>query len=58
MKMRKKHSAWFKVDLDTRQGCSLSPWLFNLFVNTIVKEARGFHGKSDIRGERGCPAIC
>ena len=58
VKMRKKHSEWFTVDQGTRQGCSLSPWVFNLFVDTIVKEARGFPGKSDIRRECGCPAIC
>ena len=58
VKMWKKHPEWFKVDQGTRQSCSLSPWLFYLFVDTIVKEARGFHGKSDIRGECGCPATC
>ena len=40
MKVREKHSEWFKVDLGVRQGCTLSPWLFSVFLDTIVKEAR------------------
>ena len=51
VKVGEKHSEWFTVDQDTRQGCSLSPWLFNVFVDTIVKEAKGLCGKSDIRDE-------
>ena len=34
-----------------RQGFSLSPWLFNVFLDTIVTEARRLHGKSDFREE-------
>ena len=34
-----------------RQGCSLSHWLFNVFLDTIVTEARRLHGKSDFRKE-------
>ena len=49
VKTGKKHSEWFKVDQGMRQGCSLSPWLFNVFLDTIMKEARGLHEKNDIR---------
>ena len=48
---REKQSKWFKVDQGMRQGCSLSPWLFNVFLDTIVIDARGLHGKSDFREE-------
>ena len=40
VKVGEKQSEWFNVDQGVRQGCTLSPWLFNVFLNTIVKEAR------------------
>ena len=30
----------FDVQKGVRQGCTLSPWLFNVFVDEVVKEAR------------------
>ena len=30
VKVEEKHSKWFKVDQGVRQGCTLSPWLFNV----------------------------
>ena len=31
----------FEVRRDVRQGCTLSPWLFNLFMDNVMREARG-----------------
>ena len=30
---------WFGVEKGERQGCGMSPWLFNLYVDNIVREA-------------------
>ena len=30
VKVEEKHSKCFKVDQGVRQGCTLSPWLFNV----------------------------
>ena len=30
----------FQVKSGVRQGCPLSPWLFNIFIDRIVTEAR------------------
>ena len=40
IKVGEKQSEWFNVDQGVRQGCTLSPWLFNVFLDAIVKEAR------------------
>ena len=36
-----RESEWFGVNRDVRQGCTLSPWLFNVFVDKVTREARG-----------------
>ena len=29
------------MNRDVRQGCTLLPWLFNVFVDKVTREARG-----------------
>ena len=31
-------SEWFSVKVDLGQGCVMSPWLFNLFMDGVMKE--------------------
>ena len=31
-------SEWFPVRMGVRQGCVMSPWLFNLFIDGVVRE--------------------
>ena len=31
-------SEWFPVKVGLRQGCVMSPWLFNLFIDGVVRE--------------------
>ena len=31
-------SEWFPVRVGLRQGCVMSPWLFNLFIDGMVRE--------------------
>ena len=32
-----KHTEWFEVKQGVRQGCTLSPWLFNVFLDTEAR---------------------
>ena len=31
-------SEWFQVSVGLRQGCVISPWLFNVYINGVVRE--------------------
>ena len=31
-------SEWFLVNVGLRQGCVMSPWLFNVYINCMVRE--------------------
>ena len=31
-------SEWFPVNIGLRQGCVMSPWLFNVYINRVVQE--------------------
>ena len=33
-------SDWFGVGQGVRQGCTMSPWLFIIFMDNIVREAK------------------
>ena len=31
-------SGWFPVNVGLRQGCVMSPWLFNVYMDGVVRE--------------------
>ena len=45
-----ENSEWFKVKQGVRQGCVKSPWLFNIFIDNTILEAReSFVGGVELR---------
>ena len=40
VKVEGMESKWFRVYKGVRQGCTLLPWLFNVFMDNVVREAR------------------
>ena len=32
-------SEWFPVNVGLRQGCVMSPWLFKVYMDGVVREA-------------------
>ena len=46
----------FKIDSGVRQGCIMAPWLFNVYMDAIMKEVKMGMRR---RGESGdCLASC
>ena len=31
-------SEWFPVNVGLRQGCEMSPWVFNVYMDGVVRE--------------------
>ena len=31
-------SEWYPIDVGLRQGCVMSPWLFNVYMDGVVRE--------------------
>ena len=40
VRVQGKNSEWFEVVMGVSQGCTMSPWLFNLVMDSIVRKAR------------------
>ena len=38
VKIGNRESEWFGVNRGVRQGCTLSPWLFNVFVDKVTRD--------------------
>ena len=34
-------SEWFPANVGLRQGCVMSPWLFNVYMDGVVREVKG-----------------
>ena len=37
----------FRIDSEERQGCIMSPWLFNVYMDTVMKEVKVGMGRRE-----------
>ena len=53
-------SEWFSVKVGFRQGCVTSPWLFNLFMDRVMKEYKVniLQGEVKFGMEGEWPVVC
>ena len=49
-------SAFFRIDNGVRQGCIMSPWIFNVYMDTVMKEMKMGMGRREEIGD--CLASC
>ena len=40
---------YFRIDSDVKQVCIMSPWLFNVYMGTVMKELKMGMGRKGVR---------
>ena len=50
IRLNHPHTPWFEVNSGVRQGDSLSPTLFNIFINDLITELNSLDIGIDING--------
>ena len=46
---KKVESEWFRIDSWVKQGCVTSPWLFNVYMDEVMKEVKMGMGRRGVR---------
>ena len=52
VRVRDKESDWFQITQGVRQGCVMSPWLFNVCMDTIVREVMAVWAAARVTGAK------
>ena len=42
-------SEWFRINSGMRQGCIMSPWLLNGYIDAVMKEVKIGMGRRGVR---------
>ncbi len=42
-------SEHFEIKVGLRQGCVMSPWLFNIYMDDVMREVKGKVGEAGVR---------
>ena len=57
VRLKNGESEQFRIDSGVRQGCIMFPWLFNLYMDGVIKEVKmeiGRKGVSFLKNGREC----
>ncbi len=49
VKINGKISEHFEIKVGLRQGCVMSPWLFNIYMDGVMREMKGKVGEVGVR---------
>ena len=49
VKVKRVRSEQFRIYSRVRQGCITSPWLFNVYMDTVMKEVKIGMGRREVR---------
>ncbi len=51
VKISGEASEHFEIKVGLRQGCVMSPWLFNIYMDGVMKEMKGKVGEGEREGK-------
>ena len=53
-------SECFSIDSSVRQGCIIYPWLFNVYMDAVMKEVKMWMGRREENGDClvSCTLVC
>ena len=49
VKVKGDEIEWFRIDSRVRQGCIMSPWLFNVYMDGMMEEVKMGKGRRGVR---------
>ena len=49
VRVKGSESNRFRIDSGVRQGCTMSPWLFNVYMDGMIKEVKIRMGQREVR---------
>ena len=49
-RVKRSESEFFRIERVVRQGCIMFPWIFNVYMNAVMKEGKMGKGKIRLTG--------
>ncbi len=49
IKISEETSEYFEIKVGLRQGCVMSPWLFNIYIDDAMRDMKGKVGEGGVK---------